>query len=469
MTSKRVVIYTRISKDVEGLGAQTERQAEQCRKLADLRGWEVVAHKSDESISAYSGKVRPAWGEVLQMVELGQVDIIVAWHLDRMTRSMIELENLILLSETHGVGIATVSGDIDLTNDVGRMVARILAAVARAEVERKSARQRIANEQRANAGIPFRAGIRPFGYDDDHETLRPDEARLIAKAAKDVLAGVTLKAVADDWIKQGFSSSRWKGDDQPAWTATGVRNLLMNPRYAGISTYRGVEVGEGTWDAVFDRDTHEALKRLLSDPTRRRTVTGAGGRKPKNLLSGLATCGVCGAGVRGSKSKALLTYACPRKCVQVDRAKADSWVESLTVAMLEQPIVSGPLTKVADVDAAGLRDEYEDLTKKLNAWIAEGAAEGFTPSQIRVATEPIRAQLEEVEGRMSAAIDMPDIDEIKPGTHGVEKRWESLPLERKQPIIRFLLDHVKVMPIPEGQWRPPISERIATGSFEEVA
>ncbi|MBC7603903.1 MAG: recombinase family protein, partial [Ramlibacter sp.] len=57
----------------------------------------------------------------------------------RMTRSMLDLEALILLAEAKGVGIATATGDIDLTTDVGRMVARILAAVARAEGGRKAA------------------------------------------------------------------------------------------------------------------------------------------------------------------------------------------------------------------------------------------------------------------------------------------------------------------------------------------
>ena len=102
--------------------------------------------------------------------------MVLAWHLDRLTRNMLDLETLILLAEDHGVGVATVTGDIDLTSDVGRMVARILAAVARAEVERKGARQRRANQQRRAEGKRWTSGWRPFGYELDG-TLRPKRPR----------------------------------------------------------------------------------------------------------------------------------------------------------------------------------------------------------------------------------------------------------------------------------------------------
>lgn len=170
-TTKRAVIYTRISRDDTGEGVANQRQEEDCRKLAELRGWDVVGVEADISISGYSGKTRPGWNRVLDMIRGGEVEVVIAWHMDRMTRSMLDLEKLILLADEHGVGISTVTGDIDLTTDVGRMVARILAAVARAEVERKGARQKRANEQRARKGEFRSSGFRPFGYTMEGEVL----------------------------------------------------------------------------------------------------------------------------------------------------------------------------------------------------------------------------------------------------------------------------------------------------------
>jgi DNA invertase Pin-like site-specific DNA recombinase len=71
---------------------------------------------------------------VLQLAEDREVDVIVGWHVDRLTRTLTELEHLIELSQRTDVRVAAVSGDLDLTSDAVRLVGRILACVARGEV-----------------------------------------------------------------------------------------------------------------------------------------------------------------------------------------------------------------------------------------------------------------------------------------------------------------------------------------------
>jgi DNA invertase Pin-like site-specific DNA recombinase len=69
-----------------------------------------------------------------------RIDAVVVWHIDRLLRKMTDLEQVKELVEKTGVQLVTVSGDIRLDTDQGRMVGRIMASVARGEVERKSAR-----------------------------------------------------------------------------------------------------------------------------------------------------------------------------------------------------------------------------------------------------------------------------------------------------------------------------------------
>jgi site-specific DNA recombinase len=141
-TAPRAVLYLRMSMDRTGVGAGLERQEQACRALALARGWEVI-DVVDDTISATTSRLadRPGWKRVVQAIQAGKADLIVAWHLDRVTRSIRDLEFLIDLALERGIGLATATGDIDLTTDVGRMVARILAAVASAEIERKAERQ----------------------------------------------------------------------------------------------------------------------------------------------------------------------------------------------------------------------------------------------------------------------------------------------------------------------------------------
>src|SRR4051812_16191591 len=123
--TQRAVIYTRVSLDQTGEGRSVARQEQAYRSLADARGYEVVGAESD-SQSAYSEKVRPGWERVKAAAQRGEVDVILAWQLDRVTRSMAELEQLIDLTEATGASLVTVSGELDLTSSTGRMLARIL-------------------------------------------------------------------------------------------------------------------------------------------------------------------------------------------------------------------------------------------------------------------------------------------------------------------------------------------------------
>src|SRR5699024_4683255 len=147
-----------------------QRQEEACRALCEARGWAVTEVVRDAQSAYEQDKQRPGWTRVLRMVEDGQADRIVAWALDRITRSMLDLEHLIEMTERTGVAVTTVSGDIDLNSDIGRMIGRILSAVARAEVERKAARQRLAYAQMASKGMPHVAR-RPYGFEADCVTI----------------------------------------------------------------------------------------------------------------------------------------------------------------------------------------------------------------------------------------------------------------------------------------------------------
>jgi len=150
---KRAALYLRQSLDRDGKALAVSRQRDDCRKLARERGWRIVTEHVDNDTSA-TARRRPGYDSLLSDIEAGRVDIVVAWHVDRVVRRLADLQPLIDLCERTGVRIATVSGDVDLSTDAGRLIGRILASVAQGEVERKGARQRRANLQRAQSGQP---------------------------------------------------------------------------------------------------------------------------------------------------------------------------------------------------------------------------------------------------------------------------------------------------------------------------
>ena len=155
--------YLRQSVDKLGDELAISRQREDCLKLCEERGWTPVEY-TDNDISATSGK-RPAYEQMLADIRAGGIDAVVAWDLDRLHRRPIELEHFIDLADEKHLALATVGGDADLSTDSGRLFARIKGAVARAEVERKSARQKRAMRRptREGPGARERSASRKTG------------------------------------------------------------------------------------------------------------------------------------------------------------------------------------------------------------------------------------------------------------------------------------------------------------------
>jgi site-specific DNA recombinase len=89
----RAAIYCRVSQDRAGAVLGVTRQEEACRALGERHGWGIAEVYADNDVSAYSGKPRPAWQQLISDVQAGAIDAVVGWHVDRLTRSPRELES----------------------------------------------------------------------------------------------------------------------------------------------------------------------------------------------------------------------------------------------------------------------------------------------------------------------------------------------------------------------------------------
>jgi site-specific DNA recombinase len=116
--SRRAAIYTRISSDPAGQRLGVTRQLTDCRKKAVDLGWDVVAVYEDNDVSASTTRTRPQYVKMLAALEAGQVDGVVVWDLDRLTRRPIEIEQFIDLADRRGIALASVGGDCDLATDI---------------------------------------------------------------------------------------------------------------------------------------------------------------------------------------------------------------------------------------------------------------------------------------------------------------------------------------------------------------
>lgn len=431
----RAVVYCRQSLDRTGEGLAVARQRDDCLRLAGERHWTVIDTVIDNDVSASTSKPRPGFMRVLEMIDSRSVDVVIAWHVDRLVRKLADLEDVIERCEKAGVRVATVSGDIDLSTDAGRLVGRILASVARGEVERKGARQRAARVQAAQSGAPVKWSPRSFGYDDDKLTPRPDEAEAVRDAATQLLSGGTLRSVAKQWNAKGLTPPQ-RGK---RWTYTTVRSVLRNPRIAGISTHNGEEVGRGQWAPLIDEETFRALGALFSDPSR---------RPPKGtttLLGAIATC-ACGAPVYGGQSSRRgRIYRCRDLPggggghVARSAPPIDEFVSSLVVARMGLPDAAELLVDQDRPDAEKLREQAAGIRARLDQVAEEFADDDtVTPAQFRAMTKKLRDRLADVEAQQADAARLSVLGPLV-GVADVQAAWVGLDIDRQRAVVSELL------------------------------
>jgi DNA invertase Pin-like site-specific DNA recombinase len=450
--SLRSAIYARQSLDRSGEGAAVDRQILDCQRIADQRGWVVVETITDNDMSASTGKPRPGYQRLLGLMRSRSVDAIVVWHVDRLTRRLVDLEEVITICESTGVRLATVTGDIDLGTDTGRMLARILASVARGEVERKGVRQRRANEQRASAG---RMGWtrRPFGYDrEDGEIVVVDaEAKALEKAAEMVLAGDTLAAGVRMLDELELTTTAGK-----AWNVTSLRRALLNPRYAGRVTYNGADVTAGTWPVILPADVQERLGERLRDVQRRVQQ----GTDPKFLLSGIACCGRCGAVMfaspMGVSDQRWQAYRCTACYLTRRQDLVDEVVEIDVLARLALPDAASMFA--AETDIPALRSEAAELRIRrddLAALLADGL---LSATAVRERSQQLTSRINALEDRIGQALGESPVIALA-AADDVLTAWEQLSLRVRKQVVSLLVN-VTILPAGKGKRFDPAQVRI---------
>lgn len=469
----RAAIYCRISQDRGGAGLGIARQEEDCRKLCERKGWEVVEVYTDNDVSAYSGAPRPAWQEMIRDVRDGQVNAVVCWHVDRLTRSPRELEDVIDLADRHGLELGTVSGEIDLATPTGRMIARMLGAAARHEAEHKAERQRRQRRQAAEAGKIAGGGKRPFGYEDDRITVRESEAEIIREGARRVLASESLASICRDWQKRGITTTAGI-----PWKPSALRRMLASARISGRREHTprsswettrpllGVIVADALWPGIISHEESDRLRALLSDPERRRRVEGSTRRS--YLLSGILRCAKpredgtpCGFGMVGRPRSGVPRYVCPNTpgtdaCAgtATNAERTDAHVRDVILTALDSPAVRERLQR-PDEEGSGLYEEIRTDEEELEELARDFGNRKISRKEWMIARQSVEERLERNRAKLSKTSKATVLLDFVGTYEDMRERWEKLNDSQRRAIVTSVVRSIDVGPAnPRKRWDP---------------
>lgn len=425
--ARQAAVYLRISLDATGEGLAVERQRKECRAILEARGWEAVDEYVDNSISASDArKNRPGYDRLVKDYDAGRFDALICYDLDRLTRQPRQLEDWIEAAEHRGLALVTANGEADLTTDAGRLFARVRLAVARAEVERKSARQRAAARQRSELGKPP-LGVRLTGYTPQGE-LVPDEAEVVKRIFSDFLEAKNLRAVARSLEEDGITTRRGK-----PWHPSTVQTILRNPRYAGRAVYRGEETGErGGWVALVSDEDYEAAQAILDNPAR--IANRSGSTQRKHLGSGLYLCAVCDEPVSAWSGA---RYRC-RDGAHVNRSRGpvDEYVTAVIAARLGAPDLAELLAPV-DESTAPLVEEVDRLRQRLRTNDADYDAGYIDGPRYKAARDRGEDELRRAQEALAAAQSRSTIAAVTSDPDPAEA-FRTAPLATRRDVIDAL-------------------------------
>ena len=296
---KRCAIYTRkscedgLELEYNSLDAQYDSAEAYIRSQAS-NGWRVIPKRYDDGGFSGGNVNRPALKALMRDIENGEVDVVVVYKIDRLSRSLGDFTDLSKIFERHNVSFVSVTQQIDTSNAAGRMMLNILMSFAQFEREMTSDRIRDKIYATRKKGL-WSGGMIPFGYKTVDKRLVPDPVtapvvrHVFARYAESASAKLVASELQKKFGPRTFGSK--KGGD-PTWRMMHVYRILRNPVYKGELLHRATgEVFHGLHEPLVDAALWEDCRRILDESA---GLQPSAHRETVAILKGLVRCGHCG-------------------------------------------------------------------------------------------------------------------------------------------------------------------------------
>ncbi len=404
------VVYSRVSTEEQAdSGASLNMQRDQCRAMAVALGHQQVEVLADDG---YTGKdlKRPAMQLLLAQVRAGEIAGVIIWKLDRLTRRVKDLLQLVELFGERNVALVSLHEKIDTSGPMGRFVLIIMGAVA--QLEQETIAHRVKSSMNYLRSQGFWAGGRPpmgtriIGPAGKRLLeVVPEQAAVVAEIFAGCVAGVGLNDLALRLQQSGVVKQR------P--TATNMAMMLRRRRF--------VELG------MISAELFAAAGAAIE--SRRPGTLGKPAGRPATTriwpLTGLARCGRCGAPMVGAYAhgRSGVRYAylrCTgraRKRCNLPDLPADPWEEK-AVQGIKRAIATEDWRKAwaawcdaLQRDAAPAEEEHQRLTierDKVEAKVRrllDLVADGDAPGTVTKATlARLEAQVAECDRQLHAVV-----------------------------------------------------------------
>lgn len=473
----RCAIYTRksteegLAQEFNSLDAQRE-SAEAFIKSQCGDGWVCLPDRFDDGGFTGGNMDRPALAKLLKAIETGQVDCVVVYKVDRLSRSLLDFAKMMAVFESKKVAFVSVTQQFNTASSMGRLVLNVLLSFA--QFEREIISERIRDKIAATRRKGKWTGGRPvLGYSinaDRKLAIIPEEADRVRQIFQLYLDLGSLLDVVRELDTRRWPNKTWtnrNGRVYPAapWTKTSLYQLLTNVLYVGQVKYK-TETHPGEHEAIVDPGLWQRAQAQLDRNGR------SGGRDVRNrfgaFLKGLLHCSACRTAMSPSHTtkgtKRYRYYVCTT-------AQKRGWehcpTRSVPAAVIEQAVVDqiarigrDPALAHQIIDEIQRQDAEErcqhDRDRQTRQWELKGWYEELKSRalQIKPGDEAGLARLAELQERIRQAEEQnqsadptadPSID-VAQARRTLEQFtpiWQALSPKEQSRLIQYLVESVE--------------------------
>jgi site-specific DNA recombinase len=444
-------------------------------------GWTSVAERYHDYGFSGGNTDRPALQRLLADAKDGRVDTIVVYRLDRLSRSLIDFLKIHADLETWGVGLVSVTENINTTTPHGRMMVNVLLSFA--QYERELIGERTRDKLRAARRLGRWAGGMPhLGYDVVPEggriTVNKEEADQVRAVFDLYLEKGSLIAVVQELNRRGWRRKSWTTRDGKhrvgrAWNNVDLHRLLTHPIYIGRQTL-GDESFPGQHDAIVTKKVFDQVQRRLGENRRN---SGASHRnRHAALLRGILRCAACDSPMTHTfnTNRHERTYRYYR-CVNAVKRGASACptgsvpaieIEAFIVEQIKKigsdPVMCDETFRQVQAQVAADRRSLKAEAKRLDRELAavRGELDRVSITLTRAtgaAADALMVKLAETQERLTAlerrkrevaerlaALDGQDVDPAAVGRALAQftDLWGVLLAPERERVVRLLIDHI---------------------------
>lgn len=278
MKTVRCAIYTRKSSEegleqaFNSLDAQREACAAYVLSQAS-EGWSSLPDIYDDGGLSGGSLERPALQRLLAEVAAGNIDIIVVYKVDRLTRSLLDFAKLVEAFDKAGTSFVSVTQSFNTTTSMGRLTLNMLLSFA--QFEREVTAERIRDKIAASkAKGMWMGGTPPLGYKPDGRSLAvvEDDAEIVREIYRRYLHIGNVRLVADGLTRDGITvplraTAAGRSFGGGAFCRGQLYAMLKNPIYVGDIPHQG-KLYKGQHAPILDRESWDYAQAKLAEHIR---------------------------------------------------------------------------------------------------------------------------------------------------------------------------------------------------------